>query len=339
MKQTGHRGIGPRHATASLWLGTALLAYGLAARADDVPSPASRKQAASETAERNARCKAIQPFYWEIGDRQQRLAGGSVGGNEPDATTQMKIASASKWVFGAYVIELRGGRLSEADIRALTMRSGYTSFNYGSCVKLLPRRQAHETVAECFDNAGNNRYSAANDGRFFYDGGHFQAHAVKALDLGQLNDEGLAQAVNAMLGIDIGYASPQLAAGVETSATAYARFLQRTLSGELRIHDALGTHAVCTNPRSCSQAVSTPIPQNESWHYSIGHWVEDDPRVGDGAYSSPGAFGFYPWIDADKTYYGILARHSVNPHAGYESTQCGRNIRRAWLEGRYVPAS
>ena len=31
--------------------------------------------------------------------------------------------------------------------------------------------------------------------------------------------------------------------------------------------------------------------------------------AGDGAFSSPGLFGFYPWIDAGKTYYGVLARY------------------------------
>ena len=58
-------------------------------------------------------------------------------------------------------------------------------------------------------------------------------------------------------------------------------------------------------------AANTPVPSTESWHYSIGHWVEDDPAVGDGAFSSAGAFGFYPWIDASKTYYGVLAREAI----------------------------
>jgi hypothetical protein len=61
---------------------------------------------------------------------------------------------------------------------------------------------------------------------------------------------------------------------------------------------------VCTNPRTCAQAVFAPLPPNESWHHSVGHWVEDDPVVGDGAFSSPGAFGFYPWVDASRTHYG-----------------------------------
>jgi hypothetical protein len=29
--------------------------------------------------------------------------------------------------------------------------------------------------------------------------------------------------------------------------------------------------------------------------------------VGDGAFSSPGAYGFYPWISTDKHYYGIIS--------------------------------
>ena len=43
------------------------------------------------------------------------------------------------------------------------------------------------------------------------------------------------------------------------------------------MHDALGTHAVCTNPATCANAEFAPSPPGESWHYSIGHWVEDDP--------------------------------------------------------------
>jgi hypothetical protein len=60
--------------------------------------------------------------------------------------------------------------------------------------------------------------------------------------------------------------------------------------------------------------------------------VEDDP-AGDGAFSSPGAFGFYPWIDATKTYYGIVARHVVGAGSYLESAQCGAALRRAFITG------
>jgi len=136
------------------------------------------------------------------------------------------------------------------------------------------------------------------------------------------------------------YGQAQPAGGGRSSAAAYGQFLQAVLRGELKIGALLGQHAVCTNPRTCSTAVSAPIPPQESWHYSIGHWVEDDPVVGDGAFSSPGAFGFYPWIDARRSHYGIVARVAMR-HAGDEdvdlrpsikSVSCGRAIRSAWAQ-------
>src|SRR5215831_11311750 len=69
-------------------------------------SEQQRSRAALETATANSDCKAIQPFYWEIGDRNSMRTGGTAGGTNPTSATSMKIASASKWVFGAYVVQL-----------------------------------------------------------------------------------------------------------------------------------------------------------------------------------------------------------------------------------------
>jgi len=77
--------------------------------------------------------------------------------------------------------------------------------------------------------------------------------------------------------------------------------------------------------------VFTPSPPSENWHYSVGHWVEDASNASDGAFSSPGAFGFYPWIDKTKTYYGVIARST--PGGALESVYCGRQIRKAWTTG------
>jgi hypothetical protein len=70
-------------------------------------------------------------------------------------------------------------------------------------------------------------------------------------------------------------------------------------------------------------------------HYSIGHWVEDDAN-GDGAFSSAGAFGFYPWISRDETTWGVLARFEFRldgARIGTASLMCGREIRAAWASG------
>jgi len=287
---------------------------------------AQRSQAASATAQSadNA-CAVVAPFYWEIGDRSARLASGAVGGASYGATSLLAIASASKWLYAAYVAERRAGALTADDVRFLNFRSGYDSF-----LVCLPG----QTVDACLATpAANGAYRAADDGRFFYNGGHMQQHA-SLMGLGSLGNAALAAELQARLGSDIAlaYSQPQLAGGVRSTPAAYARFLRKLLDGRLLLGGLLGAEPVCTNPNTCAQAISTPIPLSESWHYSLGHWVEDDPLVGDGAFSSPGAFGFYPWIDATRTTYGVLARE-VAAGGGVDSVSCGRLIRKAWASG------
>ena len=67
------------------------------------PTPLQRATAARLTAEKSAACVAAQPFYWELGNATQPLAGGKAGDNAPDRGTEMAIASASKWLYGAFV--------------------------------------------------------------------------------------------------------------------------------------------------------------------------------------------------------------------------------------------
>ena len=301
-------------------------------------SNSQRADAANQTAENNASCAIAKPFYWEIGDHNEALASGSVGGTTYNATTVMAIASASKWIFGAYVVQLREGQLSADDISSLTMSSGYTNFDETSCLRLLPENQTSETVADCFHSAsssgGNDSdFNAAALGKFYYNGGHFQKMAMD-LGLAGANSLTLQQTIQAQLGTDFvfSYWAPQLAGGVMTSAANYAVFLRKIINNQLVIHDLLGSHSVCTNVTTCVNSLYTPVPAYLNWDYSLAHWVENDPVVGDGAFSSPGAFGFYPWINANKTLYGVLARLGA-PGGGEASALCGALIRKAWTTG------
>ena len=288
------------------------------------PGAARRGAAARATAEGNDKCRAVQPFYWSIGDARGVLADGRVGARAPTATTPMPIASASKLVYAAFIAQQRQGRLTDDDVRFLTFTSGYTHF-----------RGCHrgQTIAECDATGRNGEHDAAADGKFAYNGGHMERHAV--LDgLGSLDDAGLARTVNETLGTSFRYLQPQLAGGIATSAADYGEFLRRIVDGRLQMKSVLGTHAVCTNPRTCATAAASPFTQADV-HYSIGHWVEDDPQ-GDGAFSSAGAFGFYPWISHDETTWGILARFAPSfdgAKAGAASLMCGRQIRAAWASG------
>ncbi len=292
---------------------------------------AQRGAAATATANSSANaCAPIAPFYWEIGDRSARLASGSVtspgSATVYTASSTMSIASASKWLYGAYVVQRRGGAPTDSDIKFLTFRSGYVDFS--NCLR-------GQSVDQCVTYQNNGVHSAAADGRFAYGGGHMENHASQAMGLGPLFNDGLASEIRAQLGSDVNlvYTQPQLAGGVASTADDYARFLRKLLGGQLQMGALLGTHAVCTNPATCATALHTPVPSAESWHYSLGHWVEDDPTVGDGAFSSAGAFGFYPWVDASKTWYGVLAREVINSGEGFVSASCGRLIRKAWVTG------
>lgn len=305
----------------------------LTAPALDQPT---RIAAATATAQGAANaCAPIRPFYWEIGDKSRRLAGGSVhaSGNAMvyDATTAMNIASASKWLYAAYVAEQRGGALTAEDIEFLNFRSGYVN------LPPLTGCQQNDTVASCLARGSNGARTATEIGRFHYDGGHMQKHASlpsPGMNLGVMDTTTLAAELRRVLGTDIqlSFTQPQPAGGVRTSAADYALFLRKLLNGQLKLGALLGHHPVCTNPQTCPSASYTPVPQEQSWHYSIGHWVEDDPVRGDGAYSSAGAFGFYPWIDVAKTNYGIVARTALFG-SGNESAACGAAIRKAWQTG------
>ncbi|TAK91390.1 MAG: hypothetical protein EPO09_16080 [Aquabacterium sp.] len=305
-------------------------------------SQAARTLAAQTTANSQPYCVSAQPFYWEVGDANGTRASGSTGSGIYTATTRLSIASASKWIYGSYVVQKRGGvhGLNNADISALHFTSGYSVFPSGGC-------NPNDTVGSCDAQV---QYAAATLDRFDYSGGHMQRHADLEMGLGALDGPGLASEMRTQLGSDLSFTftSPQPAGGGFTSAADYASLLRKIMSGQLAMHDALGSSPACANPFTCkvpdNLATYSPIPSSETWHYSIGHWIEDDPVVGDGSYSSPGAFGFYPWISHDLSTYGIVARQDMSGSTISDpaqkpymvSVECGRLIRKAWFTGQAI---
>ena len=304
--------------------------------------------AAKATAQNNALCDApIKPFYWEIGDQTGPLASGSLGSDSSGtpvlATTKLGIASASKWIYSTYVTQMRGSAasLTSQDVNFLHFTSGYTNMVDDTTGSTCPKTTGTDSVNQCLtqSNSAGALYSAqdpATVGKFDYNGGHMENHASQLTSLGPVVVGVLGQTMAAILGsgTTIEYTEPLMSGGIYMTGNNYALILRHILDGSFAMHDALGTHAVCTRPSANCDAVFSPIL--EAWHYSIGHWVEDDPNTGDGTFSSPGAFGFYPWIESTKTYYGIISRAQptgTGEQQGYASVQCGRLIRRAWMTG------
>lgn len=336
--------------------GTALHDASAADGGDD-PQPDSRN-AVQDTLAHNAACQAISPFYWEIGTSSGPVVSGSIGSGYT-RDTQLEIASSSKWVYGAAYLQQHTGELSADEIKFLNFTSGYASIT-GACLG--------RTIAACnkaMDNEtpGTVDKPGADDSavdHFDYNSGHLEQHAEKYANLGSQTALTLGAKITSMLGIDLqlSYVNPLLAGGIRTSPAQYALFLQHILSGDLKIHDQLGTHSSCTlsadyatlfhetcaavtSPwwpaTSGKQADTADLSLVQDVHYSLAHWVESD-----GTFSSPGLYGFYPWIDASKTWYGMIARRQIfqvfdeahpDTSAYARSVQCGQAVRAAWLDG------
>ena len=330
-----------------------------AAREIGSPPAAGSAQAVDDTLAGNAACQAISPFYVELGDAGGMLHGGSIGtGYTRD--TEMEIASASKWIYGAYYVQ-KHGDISDADeIKFLNFTSGFASMDaacLGRSVKGC-NQYTKNTAPGTTDHPGND--DSLVD-RFDYNSGHLEAHAERYGGLGADTAATLPGDILAELGTDLqlSYDNPILAGGVRTSAGQYASFLQKILRGTLEMRDLLGSHTACTLSaeystlfhESCNAAYSPWWPATsgklgdtsdetlvQNVHYSIAHWVEAD-----GAFSSPGLFGFYPFIDSTKTWYGIIARRQVfkvfdeahpDTSAYAQSVRCGQAVRAAWLTGK-----
>lgn len=306
------------------------------------PTIDPKVKAAEDTVAANAQCTGLTPFYWEVGNANGVLASGT-GGTPvtgytaaPTASTTLAIASASKWLYGAYVLQRRGAAGPDAseDVPYLHFTSGYTNFGLPFC----PSNGG--TIDECLNSSVGNdgvprgTLSPANVGKFYYDSGHMQKHA-SVIGLGSFTGTDLGSAVSAALGITVEFSDAQPAGAGRTTATEYAAFLRKILNGQLRMTQQLGTNAVCTwHDRSDCDAVKSPTDGTSyHWHYGLGHWIEDDDS--NRAYSSAGAFGFYPWVSADLSLYGVIARQQSGTaqQEGFRSAQCGRAVRLAYQTG------
>jgi hypothetical protein len=335
-----------------------------AGRPSTKPDPSADSRAAVQaTLEQNAACQNIKPFYWEIGDAAGLLINGSQGSGY-QRNTQLEIASASKWLYAASYVQMHGGDIGDAsEVKFLNFTSGFASIG-AAC---LGRSVASCNAFTMNTAPGTTDAPGVADlavDRFDYNSGHLEAHAERYGTLGSATAQTLGAAISSRLGLplQLSYVNPLLAGGGKTSAEQYAQFLQAMLRGDLQLRALLGSHAVCTLSadyaelfhESCD-AVASPwwpatsgkradtadLDRVQNVHYSLGHWVESD-----GAFSSPGLYGFYPWIDATKTWYGLIARRQVfkifdeahpDTSAYAQSVQCGQALRAAWLDGAPHP--
>lgn len=248
-------------------------------------------------------CLHIGPLYWEIGDQRGTLEY-DIHGSTVHSESVLPADFASSWLFAAYVVQTR--KLDQTDKDALRMASGYSGMTRRACLFA-------KTAGECAQKAGS--FDPQGRGKPVYDQAPLQRWAA-ANGLAHDTWAHLAERLRDALHVPLEAHAPQPATGVFISATSYALFLRKLLRGELALSRLLGKDAL-------GDVQGSPAPK--SWRYSYGHFVEDD-----GTLSSPGNFGFYPWI-AGKTY-GIVARRSASRLAFVESLACGRALREAYAK-------
>ena len=187
-------------------------------------------QAAKRVLDSAPVCQNLGDYYWEIGDAKGVIASGSKG-TRVQARNPLPIASASKWIFGAFVVETTKGHLSPAQIQALEMGSGFDSFNPFFC-------RGAKNIEECLGRRANGHQDPAKVGVFNYNEGH-DAKLAMDLGLGQLDLQSLALTWNATLnsGSDIHFLSPEPAGGLSmtTSSLSLAALGQSARSWRLTL--------------------------------------------------------------------------------------------------------
>jgi hypothetical protein len=312
---------------------------GLESPAEETPGTSRaaltvNEQAAVDTAHYSASCSSLGNFYWEIGAGAGPRFGFSRG-SSVTAATQMPIASASKWLYASAYVQARGYvNLGAEEKKRLNFTSGFIEASNSGC------GEPGLTVSTCYGPGYKDvTFRLLQNGRFFYDGGHMQKLANDTL--GGRRGTGLASVMDWLNG-QLGTPLPEtdsavaVAGGFSGSAAQYRVFLTKLLNHQYEMSALLTADAVPAYPGG-PNVTSTPWVTGQAY-YGLGHWLEREQVNGAWTltgHSSPGLFGFYPWVDATKSRYMILARaRLLSPdNEGEKSRVCAQAIRRAYDSG------
>ena len=297
------------------------------------------EQAAVDTANISPDCTSLGDFYWEVGNGTAKLFGFSRGSGVAE-TTVMPLASASKWLYASAYLQSKGyANLSATEKKRLNFTSGYLEGTDTIC------GDAGTTVSDCYGPSYKNvSYKSLQDGKFFYDGGHMQKLALD--DMGGRMGTGLLSIIdwlNGQLGTSLPESSSAVAVagGFWGSAAHYRVFLQNLLGNQYAMSVRLNADAVPAWPGGPG-VTYTPWTAAGQAYYGLGHWLERE-LVNNvwsvTGHSSPGMFGFYPWVDAGKSQYMLLARARLNTTGGEGemSRVCAHEILEAYTLGVVQP--
>ena len=270
------------------------------------------------------------------------------------------IASASKWLTSATVLALIEQGLMSLDDRPQQYLSFWSddpqdprsritleqllSFTAGfhrgpgnaGCIG----GEAY-SILSCVEELHAQGVDAEPGTTYFYGPTHMQVAAAMAeVTTGQSWSEvvRLTLVEDLRLSAATGFSgnNPRASGSAVSSAVDYAEFLRAQLAGEF-LGNSLDT--LIAERLSNVTVVSRPATVDDNgvdWYYGLGVWRECDQSAWDEncansrRVSSPGLFGWYPWLDLDLGYYAVLAmeeRATLFSTPSAESVALGNRLR------------
>jgi CubicO group peptidase (beta-lactamase class C family) len=268
--------------------------------------------------------------------------------------TRLPIASASKLVSGVTLF-----RLVDANYLTLDSTTGVVlgwpapkasitvrhllSFTSGLDPDVACNYMASITLTQCVSLLGSLPPVAAPGERFDYGSSHLAVAAAMAEQLTGMNWNSLFQTWLAQpLGISPnaiyyahpvdaeGTANPLPAGGLNMTMNEYARVLRLVFDkGQLNGTSFISASLFTEQGRlQYPQSVLGNLPGSAgNLRYGLTAWLEcATPETGCSRLSSPGAFGFTPWIDRDNGYYAILGMYDPQNSAAGSAVQLERTL-------------
>lgn len=275
-----------------------------------------------------------------VGNAEEILFVHAKGGlGEAGAFVPLPIASASKWLTSATILRLVEDGVMSLDDNPQDYISWWTSDPSDSRSQVTLRQllsftsgfsgepgcllDANAEPEDCAQTMYNENFEFEPGTSFFYSSTHMHIAGVMAVNAtGESFNALFRRLVADPLEMSPGTrfdrpseSNPFLAGGARATAADYALFLQALLSGDLlpELRDTMFTDWT----QDPVEIVSSPLAPIVEWHYGLGVWREclsaewlpecDDRMM----LSSGGGLGYFPWIDLDNGYWGIIARRGL----------------------------
>jgi CubicO group peptidase (beta-lactamase class C family) len=262
------------------------------------------------------------------------------------ADRRIAIASASKLVAGLTILRLVDqGKLAldsttgqvlgwRGPQAAITLKQ-LLSFTSGLEPENACTIRMNISLGDCVESIAATKPVAAPGTRFDYGSTHLAvaAHMAEVVT-GQSWNDLFAKLLREPLGLGTdavfytwprqgkGTTNPLIAGGLRMTMDEYAKVLdleyhRGVYRGTRLISDAL-FDVQSTEPYPDAVIGSSPVKRiGLDFHYGLANWLQcPPPAVNCAIQSSPGAFGFTPWVDRPGGYYAIIGMEAGGPGRG-----------------------